>query len=64
MASDLHYAGLNIASAIGTGAAAEFAAYITLYENLPKLELILQGNGRRDRLSLKNHQSDTPPQQV
>jgi MoxR-like ATPase len=45
MASDLHYGKLDIASAIGTGAAAEFAAYITLYENLPNLEAILQGNG-------------------
>lgn len=45
MASDLHYGGLDIASAIGTGAAAEFAAYIILYENLPNLEAILQGNG-------------------
>jgi hypothetical protein len=45
MASDLHYGGLDIASAIGTGAAAEFAAYIILYENLPNLEPILQGNG-------------------
>ena len=45
MASDLHYAGLDIAAAVGSGAAAEFAAYITLYKTLPNLIPILQGNG-------------------
>ena len=45
MASHLHHAGLDIASAVGVGAAAEFAAYITLYKTLPDLEPILQGNG-------------------
>ncbi len=30
MASQLHYPGLDIASAVGEGTAAEFAAYITL----------------------------------
>lgn len=45
MASHLHYAGLDIASAVGEGAAAEFAAYITLYETLPDLVSILEGNG-------------------
>ncbi len=45
MASHLHYAGLDIASAVGEGAAAEFAAYITLYKTLPDLIPILEGNG-------------------
>ena len=45
MASHLHYAGLDIASAVGEGAAAEFSAYITLYTTLPNLVPILQGNG-------------------
>jgi ATPase family associated with various cellular activities (AAA) len=45
MASDLHRVGLDIASAVGQGAAAEFGAYISLYANLPKLELILAGEG-------------------
>lgn len=45
MASQLHYAGLDIASAVGIGAAAEFAAYITLYKTLPSFVPILQGNG-------------------
>ena len=45
MASQLHYAGLDIASAVGEGAAAEFAAYITLYKTLPNLVPILQGEG-------------------
>ena len=45
MASDLHYGGLDIAAAVGSGAAAEFAAYITLYKTLPNLIPILQGNG-------------------
>ena len=46
MASNLHYANLDIASAVGIGAAAEFAAYITLYKTLPNLVPILQGNGK------------------
>ena len=46
MASQLHYAGLDIAPAVGVGAAAEFAAYITLYKTLPSLLPILQGNGK------------------
>jgi len=45
MASQLHNAGLDIATAVGDGAAAEFAAYITLYQTLPDLVPILQGNG-------------------
>lgn len=45
MASLLHTASLDIAPAVGTGAAAEFNAFITLYQNLPNLELILTGQG-------------------
>lgn len=47
MASDLHQAGLDIASAVGQGAAAEFGAYVALYDSLPKLERILAGEGDR-----------------
>ena len=45
MASNLYYAGLDIASAVGEGAAAEFAAYVDLYQTLPDLVPILEGNG-------------------
>lgn len=45
MASQLHYTGLDIAPAVGVGAATEFTAYITLYKTLPNLTPILQGNG-------------------
>jgi MoxR-like ATPase len=48
MASALHYAGLDIAPAIGTGAAAEFAAFLALYQTLPDLQPILEG--RSDRI--------------
>jgi hypothetical protein len=45
MASDLHRVGLEIAPAVGQGAAAEFAAFITLYKTLPNLTPILEGKG-------------------
>jgi MoxR-like ATPase len=45
MASDLHHAGLEVAPAIGTAAAAEFNAYVALYQDLPNLEEILAGDG-------------------
>ena len=45
MASHLHHADLDVASAVGEGAAAEFAAYITLYKTIPDLVPILNGNG-------------------
>lgn len=45
MASHLHYAGLDVATAVGEGAAAEFAAYTSLYKTLPDLASILEGNG-------------------
>ncbi len=45
MASALHYAGLDITPAVGTGAAAEFTAFLTLYKTLPDLLPILKGKG-------------------
>lgn len=45
MASSLHSAGLDITPAVGLGAAAEFAAFITLYQTLPDLTPILEGKG-------------------
>jgi MoxR-like ATPase len=47
MASVLHYAGLDIAPAIGEGASTEFLAYVKLYESLPDLVAILEGQGDR-----------------
>ena len=44
-ASTLHDAGLDISPAVGTGAAAEFTAYLKIYETLPDLALILNGLG-------------------
>ena len=45
IASALHEAGLDIASAVGAEAAAEFAAYTELYASLPDLDQILHGEG-------------------
>ena len=45
MASALHQVGLDIAPAVGEGAASEFLAYIKLYQALPDLLAILAGNG-------------------
>jgi MoxR-like ATPase len=45
MASKLHTAGLDIASAIGDAARDEFQAFIQLYAALPDLALILAGKG-------------------
>jgi hypothetical protein len=45
MASALHHTGLDIAPAVGLGAAAEFAAFVTLYKTLPNLTPILEGKG-------------------
>jgi MoxR-like ATPase len=47
MASALHQAGLKIAPAVGTGAEAEFLAFVALYQTLPDLVLILEGKGDR-----------------
>jgi MoxR-like ATPase len=45
MASTLHYAGLDLAPAIGTLANAEFQAFTELYRILPNLGPILEGAG-------------------
>jgi ATPase family associated with various cellular activities (AAA) len=45
MASTLHYAGLDLAPAIGTLANAEFQAFTKLYHILPDLAPILEGAG-------------------
>lgn len=45
MASLLHQAGLDIIPAIGSETAAEFAAFIKLYETLPELTRILSNQG-------------------
>ncbi|MGG6267837.1 ATP-binding protein [Leptolyngbya sp. AN03gr2] len=55
MASALHQAKLSIAPAIGVGAEAEFLAFLALYQNLPDLVLILEGNG--DRVSFPTEPS-------
>jgi hypothetical protein len=47
MASALHDVGLDISPAVGNGAAAEFTAFINLYENLPNLLPILEGKGEK-----------------
>jgi MoxR-like ATPase len=47
MASSLHYCGLDLAPAIGTAANDEFQAFTTLYDTLPDLRPILEGNGSR-----------------
>jgi AAA domain (dynein-related subfamily) len=47
MASSLHQVGLDISPAVGQGAAAEFAAFITLYNTLPNLTPILEGKGQQ-----------------
>ncbi|MFM7546109.1 MAG: AAA family ATPase [Synechococcales cyanobacterium] len=45
MASQLYQAGLDIESAVGEAVAAEFKAYLKVYEQLPNLDEILAGNG-------------------
>ncbi|MEI2581181.1 MoxR family ATPase [Scytonema sp. PRP1] len=45
MASQLHTVGLDIAPAVGIATAAEFNAYIKLYDNLPNLTQIFTGRG-------------------
>jgi MoxR-like ATPase len=55
MGSKLHYAGLDIAPAVGGGTKAEFDAFIKLYETLPDLMPILEGNG--DKVLFPNEPS-------
>ncbi len=45
MAERLYRAGLDIGTAVGAPAKAEFEAYISHYESLPELESILSGEG-------------------
>ncbi|MGB3639895.1 MAG: MoxR family ATPase [Rivularia sp. (in: cyanobacteria)] len=45
MASALHFAGLDINSAVGSATGTEFNSYISMYENLPNLVAILEGKG-------------------
>ncbi|MFL5805174.1 MAG: ATP-binding protein [Roseiflexaceae bacterium] len=45
MASRLHAAGLEIAPVVGAAAAAEFSAFLELYQSLPDLDAVLQGDG-------------------
>jgi hypothetical protein len=47
MASALHQASLGIAPATGVGAEAEFLAFLAVYQSLPNLVPILEGNGDR-----------------
>jgi MoxR-like ATPase len=47
MASRLHAVGLDIAPVVGEGAAAEFAAYRAVYNSLPDLAAIVEGQGDR-----------------
>lgn len=47
MANRLHKIGLDISHVVGAGTAAEFAAFLKLYQQLPNVEEILQGNGKR-----------------
>lgn len=45
MASELHEIGLPVNAAVGEGPTGEFAAFRKVYERLPNLESILEGNG-------------------
>lgn len=47
MGSRLFEASLDVAPAVGEGAAAEFAAFVSLYRNLPDLEAVLAGKGQK-----------------
>lgn len=47
MGSRLFEIGLDVAPAVGEGAAAEFTAFISLYRNLPDLESVLAGKGQK-----------------
>jgi MoxR-like ATPase len=45
MASQLHAIGLDVGAAVGAPAAAEFNAFVTLYNQLPDLDAIMAGAG-------------------
>ena len=46
IADRLYKVGMDISHVVGPGAAAEFAAFLKLYSQLPNVEEILQGNGK------------------
>jgi len=46
IANRLYKVGLDMASVVGPGTAAEFAAFLKLYAQLPDVEDILKGNGK------------------
>jgi hypothetical protein len=46
IASQLYKVGLDISHVVGVGAAAEFSAFLKLYEHLPDIEGILRGEGK------------------
>jgi len=45
MANTLYHVGLNIAPAVGNGSATEFYAFTTLYNQIPDLDRIINGQG-------------------
>jgi MoxR-like ATPase len=47
IASRLYNVGLDISHVVGEGVAAEFAAFLKLYDQLPNVEDILHGNGKK-----------------
>lgn len=47
IASRLYKVGLDISHVVGAGTAVEFAAFLKLYHQLPNVEEILQGKGKR-----------------
>jgi hypothetical protein len=51
MAGQLLSVGLDIAPVVGEGATAEFMAYKKIYNELPNLELILEGKGEKINFS-------------
>jgi MoxR-like ATPase len=51
MAGKLLNVGLDIAPVVGEGATAEFMAYKKIYNDLPNLELILEGKGEKINFS-------------
>jgi len=48
MASELHANGLSVAPAVGSDTAAEFSAFVRLYETMPNLDEIMDGTQAPD----------------
>lgn len=48
MAGELHTAKLSIAPAVGEGAQGEFEAFLNVYTDLPNLDAILKGKGKKE----------------